>query len=255
MFGCMFVIVAAFLASATIAQLSPDFYDQACPQALPMIKMVVEQAISREPRMGASLLRLHFFDCLVNGCDGSLLLDDFPGFTREKTAAHNLNSVRGFEVVDQINAAVDWAYYGSVVSCADILAIAANDLDVTLGASSYQVLLGRRDVRTASKDDANNNMPPPTLDFPALLSNFQSHGLALKGLVVLSGAYTIGMARCTTFKNQRYNETNIDSSFANAFQMQCPPTSGDNNTSPLDETTTSFDTVYFNDPTGGGGSP
>ena len=66
MFGCMFVIVAAFLAGATTAQLSPDFYDQACPQALPAIKIVVEQAIGREPRMGASLLRLHFHDCFVN---------------------------------------------------------------------------------------------------------------------------------------------------------------------------------------------
>ncbi|KAJ8624551.1 hypothetical protein MRB53_033083 [Persea americana] len=247
MFGCMFVIVAAFLAGVTTAQLSSDFYDQVCPQALPTIKMVVEQAISLEPRMGASLLRLHFHDCFVNGCDGSILLDDFTGFTGEKTAAPNLNSVRGFEVVDQIKAAVDSACYGSVVSCADILAIAARDSVVTLGGQSYEVLVGRRDARTASKDDANNNIPPPTLDFPALLSNFQSHGLALEDLVVLSGAHTIGMARCTTFKNRIYNETNIDSSFASALQMICPPTGGDNNTSPLDETTTIFDTVYFND--------
>ena len=59
-------------------------------------------------------------------------MDDFTGFTGEKTAAPNLISVRGFEVVDQIKAAVDSACYGSVVSCADILAIAARDSVVTV---------------------------------------------------------------------------------------------------------------------------
>lgn len=63
----------------------------------------------------------------MQGCDGSVLLDDMPGFTGEKTSAANLNSARGFEVVDQIKAAVDSVCYGSVVSCADILAVAARD--------------------------------------------------------------------------------------------------------------------------------
>lgn len=45
----------------------------------------------------------------------------------EKTALPNLNSIRGFEVVDEIKAAVDKACKRPVVSCADILAIAARD--------------------------------------------------------------------------------------------------------------------------------
>lgn len=48
------------------ANLSPHFYDKVCPQALPVIRSVVQRAISREPRIGASLLRLHFHDCFVN---------------------------------------------------------------------------------------------------------------------------------------------------------------------------------------------
>ena len=48
------------------AQLTPDFYDKVCPQALPIIRQITKQAILREPRMGASLLRLHFHDCFVN---------------------------------------------------------------------------------------------------------------------------------------------------------------------------------------------
>lgn len=96
---------------------------------------------------------------------------------------------------------------------------------------------------------ANKNLPPPFLDFPALLSNFQSHGLSLEDLVILSGAHTIGLARCTTFRNRIYNDTNIHPAFAAALRMHCPPFPpvGDDNTTPLDRTTAHFDTVYFDD--------
>lgn len=57
------------------------------------------------------------------GCDGSILLDGTSG---EKFAIPNLNSARGFDVVDAIKAAVENACNGTV-SCADILAIAARD--------------------------------------------------------------------------------------------------------------------------------
>ncbi|KAE8728115.1 Cationic peroxidase 1 [Hibiscus syriacus] len=97
-------LVYAFLwlgLAATAFSLPPKFYDKVCPQALPAIRKVVEAAVHRERRIGASLLRLHFHDCFVNGCDGSLLLDWTPAFVTKKNARGNLDSVRGFEVVDQ----------------------------------------------------------------------------------------------------------------------------------------------------------
>ncbi|XP_057953305.1 peroxidase RIP1-like [Malania oleifera] len=228
------------------AQLTPDFYEESCPSALPTVKMVVERAIQNEPRMGASLLRLHFHDCFVNGCDGSILLDDNPNFIGEKTAAPNLNSVRGFEVVDEMKEEVNLACNGNVVSCADILAIAARHSVQILGGPNYEVLLGRRDARTASLNDANNDIPPPSSSLPALLSNFQSHGLGLNDLVALSGAHTIGFARCTVFRARIYNDTNMDPQFAASLRNQCPINGGDGATHPLDPTAAIFDEAYFN---------
>uniref|UniRef100_A0A453I533 Plant heme peroxidase family profile domain-containing protein n=1 Tax=Aegilops tauschii subsp. strangulata TaxID=200361 RepID=A0A453I533_AEGTS len=72
------------LAAAASAQLSATFYDASCPSALATIKSGVTAAVSKEPRMGASLLRLHFHDCFVQ-CDSSVLLADTANFTGEQT--------------------------------------------------------------------------------------------------------------------------------------------------------------------------
>ena len=65
--SCMSVLVLVALAAATAsAQLSPTFYDTSCPKALATIKSGVTAAVRSNPRMGASLLRLHFHDCFVN---------------------------------------------------------------------------------------------------------------------------------------------------------------------------------------------
>ncbi|KAF6138568.1 hypothetical protein GIB67_032462 [Kingdonia uniflora] len=65
------------------------------------------------------------------GCDASLLLDDTSSFTGEKTALANVNSVRGFDVIDTIKIQVESVCAG-VVSCEDILAIAARDSVVAI---------------------------------------------------------------------------------------------------------------------------
>lgn len=45
--------------------LFPEFYDFTCPQANEIVMSVLEKAIAEDPRMAASLLRLHFHDCFV----------------------------------------------------------------------------------------------------------------------------------------------------------------------------------------------
>ncbi|KAB5565181.1 hypothetical protein DKX38_005235 [Salix brachista] len=48
------------------AQLSPTFYDETCPNASAIIQGVLVQALQTDPRIGASLTRLHFHDCFVD---------------------------------------------------------------------------------------------------------------------------------------------------------------------------------------------
>ncbi|GJN19423.1 hypothetical protein PR202_gb06701 [Eleusine coracana subsp. coracana] len=194
-----FFIVALFLLSVTTAygQLSQNFYAGTCPALDGIIQREVSRALSAEKRMGASLLRLFFHDCFVQGCDASILLDDAPGtlFVGEKTASPNVNSVRGYDVIDNIKAAVE-ANCSAVVSCADIIALATRQAVVQLGGPSWTLLLGRRDSTTASKAQAESDLPGPGFNLSALIGAFGKKGLTPNELVALSGAHTIGKARC-----------------------------------------------------------
>jgi len=243
----LLLLLALAVAGTSSAQLSTGFYSYSCPGVYGAVKSVMKSAIANEKRMGASIVRLFFHDCFVQGCDAPLLLDDTASFQGEKMATPNNGSVRGFEVIDAVKSAVEKVCPG-VVSCADILAIAARDSVVILGGPSWDVKVGRRDSTTASFSGANNNIPPPTSGLANLTSLFAAQGLSQKDMVALSGAHTIGQARCTNFRAHVYNDTNIDGTFARTRQSGCPRTSGsgDNNLAPLDlQTPTVFENNYY----------
>lgn len=227
------------------AQLSANFYGTSCPNLQTIVSNAMRQAVNREARLGASILRLFFHDCFVNGCDASILLDDTSTFTGEKNANPNRNSARGYEVIDTIKTQVE-AACPNVVSCADILALAARGGTVLLGGPSWAVPLGRRDARTASQSAANTQIPAPTSSLSTLISMFSAKGLNARDMTALSGSHTIGQARCTTFRNRIYNDTNIDSQFATTRRATCPASGGDANLAPLDiRTPTRFDNDYY----------
>ncbi|KAH9314547.1 hypothetical protein KI387_023174, partial [Taxus chinensis] len=224
------IVMVGLCWSAVNAQLSISFYRNTCPSVSTIVNAMIKQVVTNQPRMGASLLRLHFHDCFVNGCDGSVLLDDTPNFTGEKTAAPNANSLRGFDVIDNIKAQVGRACRG------------------VLGGPAWPVTLGRRDSRTASLSGANSNLPAPSSNLTALISAFGAQGLSPRDMVALSGAHTIGQARCITFRGRAYNESNIDTAFAASLRAKCPSRTGagDNNLSPLDVATPNFfDNNYY----------
>ncbi|XP_057450577.1 peroxidase P7-like [Lotus japonicus] len=242
-------ILLSLLACSANAQLTPTFYDRSCPKLQTIVRNAMVQTIKKEARMGASILRLFFHDCFVNGCDGSILLDDIgTTFVGEKNAAPNKNSARGFEVIDTIKTNVE-ASCNNTVSCADILALATRDGINLLGGPTWQVPLGRRDARTASQRKANTEIPSPSSDLSTLISMFSAKGLSARDLTVLSGGHTIGQAECQFFRSRVNNETNIDAAFAASRKTNCPASGGgDTNLAPLETLTpTKFENNYYRD--------
>lgn len=47
------------------APLVPDYYKETCPSVEEIVRRNVEIAVLKDPRMAASLLRMHFHDCFV----------------------------------------------------------------------------------------------------------------------------------------------------------------------------------------------
>ncbi|KAF9622845.1 hypothetical protein IFM89_034277, partial [Coptis chinensis] len=231
--------------------LKANFYESSCPEAEIIIFAWVEKVAMEDPRMAASLLRLHFHDCFVNGCDASLLLDDTTAFVGEKTAAPNLNSLRGFEVIDAIKCDLELVC-PEIVSCADILAAVARDSVVVSGGPGWDVQMGRRDSLTANKTAANTNIPGPNSDIATLLAKFQKLGLNLNDMVTLSGAHTIGKARCSSFNSRLQGSINTDEAglnldFLSSLQQLCSDSQAENNTLAVLDIVTpaTFDNQYF----------
>ncbi|KAE8734192.1 Peroxidase 20 [Hibiscus syriacus] len=255
---CLILCLCMVMLSITVARamnetcvdditivLQIDLYRNSCPEAESIIFSFVENAVSQDARMAASLLRLHFHDCF--GCDGSVLLDDTEDFVGEKTAPPNLNSLRGFEVIDAIKSELE-SVCPQTVSCADILATAARDSVAISGGPSWEVEMGRKDSLGASKEAAANNIPGPNSTVPTLVTKFQNVGLSLSDMIVLSGAHTLGMARCSTFsaRLQGSNGPDINVDFVQNLHQLCSQTDGNTRLAQLDLVSpATFDNQYY----------
>ncbi|KAG2300086.1 hypothetical protein Bca52824_036558 [Brassica carinata] len=237
------------LCSGARAQLSPGIYDKTCPYLGQIVRKQVSMALKAEIRMAASLIRLHFHDCFVNGCDASVLLD---GVDSEKLSISNANSARGFEVVDTIKAAVENACPG-VVSCADILTLAARESVYLTGGPMWRVALGRKDGLVANQSSANN-LPSPFEPLDAIIAKFQAVGLNITDVVALSGAHTFGRVQCGVITNRLHNfsgnngqsDPTIEPEFLQTLRRQCPQGGSLTARVNLDDTSPdSFDNDYF----------
>ncbi|KAG5576710.1 hypothetical protein H5410_056844 [Solanum commersonii] len=157
---------------------------------------------------------VHAMPCTTfrDGCDASILLNETTSIVNEKTALPNLGSVRGYGVIEDAKAEIEKICPG-LVSCADILAVAA------------------RDASAAVKTDLSNPFNP--LD--TLISGFANKGLNTRDMVALSGAHSIGQAQCFLFRDRIYgNGTDIDAGFASTRRRACPQEGENGNLTPLD---------------------
>ncbi|XP_052146070.1 peroxidase A2-like [Oryza glaberrima] len=250
------LVVAVALAAAAAgasAQLCDKYYDGTCPDVHRIVRRVLKRARQDDPRIFASLTRLHFHDCFVQGCDASILLDNSTSIVSEKFATPNNNSARGYPVVDDIKAALEEACPG-VVSCADILAIAAKISVELSGGPRWRVPLGRRDGTTANLTGADNNLPSPRDNLTTLQQKFAAVGLDVTDLVALSGAHTFGRVQCQFVTDRLYNfsgtgkpDPTLDAGYRRALAKSCPRRGGNSSAlNDLDPTTPdTFDKNYF----------
>ena len=157
LFSSLFI----FSAISRSDTLSSNHYEKTCQSLETIVSSTVKEAFQTDKTVPAALLRLHFHDCFIRvstypniffcvyfisiyvynlfnlwvkcnqfcfhktGCDASVLLDKDGNNKVEKSGPPNL-SLHAFFVIDAAKKAVEEACPG-VVSCADILALAARD--------------------------------------------------------------------------------------------------------------------------------
>ncbi|KAG6764051.1 hypothetical protein POTOM_031505 [Populus tomentosa] len=120
------------------------------------------------------------------------------------------------------------------------------------GGPGWEVQTGRRDSLTASKAAATNNIPAPNSSVATLVANFQNVGLTQNDMVALSGAHTMGKARCSTFSSRFQSPSNsggpdVNTDFVQSLQQLCSETADSTATvAHLDLVTpATFDNQYY----------
>ncbi|XP_062206062.1 peroxidase 5-like [Phragmites australis] len=245
--GLLAVVVAGLLlhaAGVADAQtLRVGYYNQTCRTAESIVADEVQKAAYADRSVLASLIRLHFHDCFVNGCDGSVLLEASDK-QAEKNAQPNL-SLRGFDVIDRIKARLE-ATCKATVSCADIVAFAARDSVKLSGGARYAIPSGRPDG-TVSRLSMTSDLPPSNQrNVDVLAQHFYRKGLSLDDMVVLSGAHTVGVVHCGTFGYRLTSDQDkgMDATYRNSLRSQCRY--NPNNRVSLDAGSQyAFDSSYF----------
>ncbi|KAK4492771.1 hypothetical protein RD792_000091 [Penstemon davidsonii] len=214
---------------ANSQSLNANFYRRTCPSLESIVNATTATFISRVPSLAPALLRMHFHDCFVRGCDGSVLINSTSNNTAEKDSIPN-RSLRGFRVIDAVKSAVERQCPGRV-SCADILALVARDAVSLINGPFWPVPLGRRDGRVSNSTEALFQLPPPFFNSTQLIASFAAKNLTVKDLVVLSGSHTIGVAHCSSITSRLYNFTGrgdsdptMDPNYVAALKRKCSPT-------------------------------
>lgn len=248
-------LVAAMVAAAAPsaeAKLSRGYYRSTCPR----VESIVRSAVARKVRETfvtvPATLRLFFHDCFVQGCDASVMIASSSN-DAEKDAPDNLSLAGdGFDTVVRAKAAVERACPG-VVSCADVLALAARDVVAMSSGPRWTVELGRLDGLVSKASDVAGRLPGPDMQPDALAAMFADNNLTVPDMVALSGAHTVGFSHCTRFTDRLYRYSGraaVDPSYSPSYARQlmaaCPPDVGPTIAVDMDPVTpTVFDNAYY----------
>ncbi|XP_071703718.1 probable peroxidase 26 [Rutidosis leptorrhynchoides] len=193
-----------------------------CANVEPFVRYQMKLSFDKDKTITPKLIKLLYSDCMVNGCDASILLD---GDNTEKTSPKN-RGLGAFVVIDKVKKVIEARCPGAV-SCSDILNIATRDAIFFSGGPSYPVFLGRRD---GLKSEASwVDLPSPSISWEAALAYFTSKGLNLQDMGTLLGGHMMGRTRCSNILDRLYNFNNtgkpdptMEPTTLTSLQKQCP---------------------------------
>ncbi|KAI3983478.1 hypothetical protein MKX01_038898 [Papaver californicum] len=209
---CLCLLMVSIILCRGEGQLSENYYAQTCPN----LESVIRQAVLSK-----------FFQTFTTGCDASVMIAS-PNNDAEKDSPDNLSLAGdGFDTVIKAKQAVEASCPG-VVSCADVLVIAARDVVVLAGGPSFNVELGRRDGLVSKASRVAGNLPEPDSHLDELNSMFRKHNLDQTDMIALSGAHTLGFSHCERISKRLYSfspsqiDPSLDSNYAQQLLSDCP---------------------------------
>lgn len=169
------------------------------------MQQVVNTKQLATPSTAAATLRLFFHDCMVGGCDASVLVasNTFNKAERDSDINYSLPG-DGFDLVTRAKTALELECPG-IVSCSDILATAARDLVTMVGGPYYPVRLGRKDGLVSKVENVEGSLARATMPVSQIISVFASKKLSVQEMVALAGAHTIGFSHCKEFSHRLFN--------------------------------------------------
>ncbi|XP_076916687.1 putative peroxidase 26 [Bidens hawaiensis] len=220
---CGVEVVATGLLPPESLKLIRHYYKvhNTCGNVEPFVRQQMK-VLTKDKTIAPKLVKLLYADCMVNGCDASILLD---GDNTEKISPKSRN-LAGFAAIDIVKKVIEARCPGAV-SCADILNIAVRDAIFFSGGPSYPVFLGRRD---GLKSDATwIDLPSPSFSWKSTLAYFTKKGLNLQDMVTLLGGHMMGRTRCSNILDRLYNFNNtgkpdptMEPTTLSYLQKQCP---------------------------------
>ncbi|PWA77776.1 Peroxidase 48 [Artemisia annua] len=147
-------------------------------------------------------LRCTLYLGAIAGCDASVLLDQTEVMGTEKTTLPN-ESLKGFEHIDLIKSELENVCPG-VVSCADLLVMAARESVVLVGGPFYPLHTGRKDSVQSYPVDSFQ-LPSPLDTHHQSIARFTARNFTEKETVTLLGAHSTGKIHCKFFEKRLYN--------------------------------------------------
>ncbi|KAF9663532.1 hypothetical protein SADUNF_Sadunf17G0061100 [Salix dunnii] len=249
----LLLMVLIFATGRGEGELVENFYSSSCPNVEGIVREAVSTKSSQTLTTIPATLRLFFHDCFVTGCDASTMVSS-PNGDAEKDAPDNLSLAGdGFDTVVKAKEAVE-AVCPQVVSCADILALAARDVVVLAEGPSFNVELGRRDGMVSQASLVKGNLPKPEFTLSQLNAMFARNNLSQTDMIALSGAHTLGFSHCNRFANRLYSfsssspvDPSLNADYAQQLMKACPQDHVDPDVAiDMDpETPRTFDNVYY----------